>query len=144
MLTAPSQQAALGQGIRSLWLSKIERFNVDYHSSWKTITSPNKKKLTAVSSLLRVHTLTLAGWQQLHHFQRSKKTSSRIQSKVLTEGQSSCTIRLLMIFQYHHLALLYNQGTLGRHLKLPEVVKSRCVNFSPQRQRILTYAFRVL
>lgn len=67
-------------------------------------------------------------------FPEIKKPRSRIQSKVLT-GWRSCTITLLMILCYHHLALLYNQGMLRRHLKLPEVVESICVNFSPQRQR---------
>lgn len=70
------------------------------------------------------------GWlTTITPFPEIKKPSSRIQSKVLT-GWRSCTIVLLW---YHHLALLYNQGMLGRHLKLPEVVESVCVNFSPQR-----------
>lgn len=64
-----------------------------------------------------------------------KIPNSKNQSKVLTEGWQSCTTMFLMILWYHHLALLYNQGMVGRHLKLPENVESMCVKFSPQWQR---------
>lgn len=64
-----------------------------------------------------------------------KIPSSKNQSKVLTEGWQSCTTMFLMILWYHHSALLYNQGMVGRHLILPENVESMRVKFSPQWQR---------
>jgi len=92
--------------------------------------SKEKKPLNSVICAMTMYT-DLGRLTTTIPFPQIKKPSSRIQSKVLTEGWRSCTTMLLMILWSHHLALLYNPGILGRHLKLPEVVESVCVNFCP-------------
>lgn len=84
-----------------------------------------EKNLRAASSLLRV---CMVGRPQIIQFPEIKKSSSRIQLKVLTEEWKLCTIMLLMILRYHHLALLYNQGMLRRHSKLSKAPERTCIN----------------